>query len=70
MALNIWGGYGFYLQYAVNGDSVSFTAKDSSKTDATIITWDSSADTGRIRYDDGTSEGCWDSSQNDIACTP
>jgi hypothetical protein len=68
-ATSDWGN-GSYLQYTVSGDSVSFTAKDSSKTDATIIAWDTSADTGRIRYDDGTSEGCWDSSRDDIACTP
>ena len=68
-ATSDWGN-GSYLQYTINGNAVNFTAKDSSKANATIITWDTSTDTGRIQYDDATSDGCWDSSHNDTACSP
>jgi len=64
-----WGN-GSYLEYIVNGTSVTFTAKNSAKTDATIITWDRSDSTGSIRYDDGSSIGCWDTNQADVVCVP
>ncbi len=62
-----WGN-GSDLKYAVSGDTVTFTAQNSIKNNATIINWNTADTSGNIRYDDGSTKGCWNTEKKDAAC--
>ena len=66
-ATTYWGN-GSYLTYELNGTSLSMTIKNSARTNPMIITLDTITKQGSIRYDDGTTLGCWDGNRDDMTC--
>jgi hypothetical protein len=62
-----WGN-GSYLDYLLNGTSLSLTIKNSADADTTVIAVDTTTKAGSIRYNDGATLGCWDGSHANTAC--